>query len=78
MPVLMMDVGKMQVRMPHRLMLMRMDVRLLALPNKIMKVPMMLVVNVQMSVFQAFVPMSVLMALRYVQPYPPRHQDGGR
>jgi hypothetical protein len=78
MPVLMMDVRKMWVCVPHGLMRMRMNVRLVAIPSESVNMPMMLVMNVRMRVFQTFMRMAVLMALRHVQPDAPRHQSGGR
>ena len=59
----MVNVGKMRVRVPHGLMRMRMNVRLLTVPREGMNMAVMLVMNVGMGVFQPFMRMTVLMAL---------------
>lgn len=76
-PMLVVDVRKMRVRVPHWAMGVRMDMRLLASPGKAMNMPMKRIMDVRVRMFHAFMRMTVLMAFRHMQPYAPRHQSAG-
>lgn len=73
----MVNIRKMRVAVPKRGMMMRMRVRLGAVPGKIMRVRMMLIVYMIMRVIHR--PMQVIVAVvfRQVQPHAQRHQRGG-
>ena len=74
MRVAMVQVRIVRVRMHARFVAVRMDVRLAAVPRKIMRVPMVSVVQVLVRVFLCFVRVQVLVPLRQVQPDAERHQ----
>jgi len=63
--------------MHHYLVLMPVLVRLVAFPIDVMVVPVMLFVNMRVTVLHWFMPMFVLMVFGQVQPHPPAHQSGG-
>jgi len=77
MTVPMMDIGKVRMRVHDRVVLMLMAVRFFAVPRKIMRVLMMLVVTMPMLVFERFVFVRVLMTFAQVQPDADRHQAAG-
>ena len=73
----MMDVRVMRMRMPERLVAVRMHMRLGAVPLKIMLVPVMRIMAVSVRMRHGF--MRVLMFVRFgqVQPDAGAHQRGG-
>ena len=66
-----------RMRVHHRLVPVRVHVRLAFVPIGPVRMPVMRVVCVLVFVRQRFVPMLVLVALRKVQPDPERHQRRG-
>ena len=73
----MVDIRKMRVAVGERCMMMRMAVRLAAIPDKIVCVRMMLVVYMIMRVVHRRVRVIVPVVFRQVQPHAQRHQCGG-
>lgn len=74
MRVPMVDVGEMGMLMHYYFVLMPVLVRLVAFPIEVMVMPMMLFVNMRVTVLHRFMPMFVLMVFGQVQPHPPTHQ----
>ena len=74
MVVSMMNVGKMCVRVRHRLMDVRMRVRFARIDIGRVRVPMMFVVKVAMRVLQSLVRVLVRVPLGEMQPHTARHQ----
>ena len=69
-----MHIGHVRVRMPYRLMLVKMRVRLPWRIEWAVSVLVVLVVKVRMGVRHGFVRMLMFMTLREMQPDPERHQ----
>lgn len=70
----MMQVGIVRMAVLQPLVAVRMAVRLLAVPDKVVRMPVMLVVYVAMCMRHRFMRMRMLVAFRKVQPYPERHE----
>lgn len=77
MTVPVMDVGEMRVSVNDRLMLVRVRVRLVAVPFEPMHVLMVAVVTVHVIMLEKLVSVLVLMMLREVQPDAGPHEHGG-
>ena len=75
MPVV--NVGKVRVRVAHRLVRVLVGVRLEPLPFLPVLVPVMLVVAVRVGMRERLVRVRVLVALRRVQPHAEEHQESG-
>ena len=75
--VAMVYVGIVFVSMPHRLMLVRVHVRINAIPFEVMRVLVVRVVTVAMAVLQRFMLMFVLVRFGQVQPDTCAHQRSG-
>jgi hypothetical protein len=69
-----MNIGEMRVRVGNRRVLVRMRVRLLTVPLKVVCVLMVLVVPVPMVMVQDLVSMRVFMALTDMQPDSRSHE----
>ena len=78
MAVAVMDVGEMRVRMGSRGVLMRMHVRLVTAPLKVMRVLMMLVVPMPMIVGEGLVSMRMFVPLPDVKPDSDSHEGRRR
>ncbi len=76
MPVPVVDVRKMRGLVGQDLVAMGMYVRLIALPREIVTMPMMLVMQVSMSVLLDIMGMLVFMSFSHVEPYAHGHQSG--
>ena len=70
----MMQIGRMHMRVGHRLMCMPMRVRLDPVPRKVVRVPMMLVVPVRMIVRESLMGVAVAVSLGQMQPHAERDQ----
>ena len=77
MPVAVMDVRVMRVAVHQRPVLVKMGVRLMAVPRKIVFMPVMIVMDMRMTVRKRFVLMSMRMTLGEVQPHTRYHQCRG-
>ena len=77
MPMAMMQIRKMRVRMRHRFMPVWMGMRLAVIALEIVGMLVMLVMRVQVFVFQYLVLMQVFVTLADMQPDPERHQAAG-
>ena len=77
MPVPMMNVREVRVQVRQRRMSVRMRVRLTAIPWKIVRMLMVVVVRVAVRVLEDFVRVFMLMMLGQVQPYSRGHQRTG-
>lgn len=73
-PVPMVQVGEMRVPMHHRLVPMRMGMRLTGVDARCMIMPMVLVMTMTVLVLQQFVDMLVLVPLRQMQLQSDAHQ----
>ena len=73
----MMNVGVMEMRMAQRHMLMRMHMRLLAIPTVVMRMLVMGVMGVCMRVEQRFMLVIVIVLFRQMQPDTRGHQCCG-
>ena len=73
----MVDIRKMRVAVRKRCMMMKMSVRLGAIPRKVVCVRMMFVVHMIMHVIHRLVQMFMPVAFRQVQPNAKRHQCCG-
>ena len=77
MPVPMVNIGEVCVQVRQRLVLVRMRVRLAAIPEEIVCMLMVVVVRVAVRVLEGFVRVFVLMMLGQVQPHASGHQRAG-
>ncbi len=73
----MMRIRVMLVAVRHRLMTVRMAMRLTGINALVMRMPMVFVVNMLVVVFHRFVRMKMLVALRQVEPDPNAHRHAG-
>ena len=76
MPV--MEVGKVRMRMGHRLVAVGMAMRLARRFLSRVRVPVVFVVRVQMVMLHRFVAVGVFVLLGEMEPDTPSHQDGSR
>lgn len=76
--VAMVDVGIVFMTMPHRLMLVRVHVRINAFPFEVVRVLVVRIMTVAMAVRQRFMLMFVLVRFGQVQPDACAHQRGGK
>jgi hypothetical protein len=74
MPVCVMHVRQVRVRMPYRLVLVKMGVRLAGRVRSAVRVAMVLVVHVRVGVCDRPMNVFVLVMLGQVQPHADRHQ----
>jgi hypothetical protein len=73
MPMLVMDVGKVRMMVPNRLMLMLVFMRLASVPLLAVLVLMVLIVFMGVQMRQGLMHVHVFVVLGHVQPYPDAH-----
>ena len=77
-PVPMVNIREMRVLVRHGLVSMPMAVRFLAIPSKVMRMLVVLVMSVRMRVLQRFVGVFMVMPFTQMQPDTQAHQGTGQ
>ena len=77
MPVLVMDVGVVGVRVPNPLVAVGMGVRLLPVPFRSVRMPVMRIVPMRVTVLERLMRVRMSVLLAQVQPYARGHQGRG-
>lgn len=76
--MLMVDIRIMRMRVGHRLVSMRVGMRLRAIPGEIMRVPVMCIMHMPVRMQHGFMGMQMVMLLGQMQPDAGAHERTGQ